>query len=164
MYRKLNGYMTKYAPDHPKAMKGTGYEGYVYEHILVAEDNLGRHLQPGEEVHHLDRNRSNNASYNIIVLLKSEHMRLHRWLSKVEVLELLPIPPHNCPVCNQPINNPRTSHCSHKCSSIARRKVYRPTKEDLKKDIDTMSWVAVGRKYGVSDNAVRKWARTYGIL
>jgi transposase-like protein len=24
-----------------------------------------------------------------------------------------------------------------------------------------MSWVAVGRKYGVSDNAVRKWLRRY---
>lgn len=24
-----------------------------------------------------------------------------------------------------------------------------------------MSWSAVGRKYGVSDNAVRKWMRTY---
>jgi transposase-like protein len=24
-----------------------------------------------------------------------------------------------------------------------------------------MSWLAVGRKYGVSDNAVRKWVRWY---
>ena len=24
-----------------------------------------------------------------------------------------------------------------------------------------MSWLAVGRKYGVSDNAVRKWMRWY---
>jgi transposase-like protein len=28
-------------------------------------------------------------------------------------------------------------------------------------DVETMSIVAVGRKYGVSDNAVRKWIRWY---
>jgi len=31
-------------------------------------------------------------------------------------------------------------------------------------DIDNMSWVAIGRKYSVSDNAVKKWARKYGLL
>jgi transposase-like protein len=27
--------------------------------------------------------------------------------------------------------------------------------------VAAMSWVAVGAKYGVSDNAVRKWLRRY---
>ncbi len=34
----------------------------------------------------------------------------------------------------------------------------------LKEDIENLSWVAIGKKYGVSDNAVRKWAKKYGIL
>ena len=41
------------------------------------------------------------------------------------------------------------------------RKVPRPTYEQLKEDLAHMSWLAVGRKYGVSDNAVRKWVRWY---
>lgn len=41
------------------------------------------------------------------------------------------------------------------------RKVPRPTYEQLRADLTQMSWVAVGRKYGVSDNAVRKWIRWY---
>ena len=41
------------------------------------------------------------------------------------------------------------------------RKVVRPTYEQLKHDLAHMSWLAVGRKYGVSDNAVRKWVRWY---
>jgi HNH endonuclease len=41
------------------------------------------------------------------------------------------------------------------------RKVPRPTYEQLKEDLGHMSWLAVGRKYGVSDNAVRKWVRWY---
>lgn len=42
-----------------------------------------------------------------------------------------------------------------------RRKVPRPAYEQLKQDLETMSYCAVGRKYGVSDNAVRKWLRWY---
>jgi len=30
--------------------------------------------------------------------------------------------------------------------------------------LETMSWCAIGRKYDVSDSAIRKWARKYGIL
>lgn len=41
------------------------------------------------------------------------------------------------------------------------RKVPRPSYEQLKADLQTMSFCAVGRKYGVSDNAVRKWLRSY---
>lgn len=40
----------------------------------------------------------------------------------------------------------------------------KPSKEDLEKSIAEMTWVAMGRKYGVSDNGVRKWARGYGLL
>jgi hypothetical protein len=42
-----------------------------------------------------------------------------------------------------------------------RRKVERPSYEQLMADVQAMSFVAVGRKYGVSDNAVRKWIRCY---
>lgn len=41
------------------------------------------------------------------------------------------------------------------------RKVERPSHEQLLKDVASMSMCAVGRKYGVSDNAVRKWLRWY---
>jgi hypothetical protein len=41
------------------------------------------------------------------------------------------------------------------------RKVDRPSYEQLLDDLTSMSFLAVGRKYGVSDNAVRKWVRWY---
>ena len=63
-------------------------------------------------------------------------------------------------------------HCSKYCAQrhdrshlrVPRpetRKVPRPTYEQLKDDLSDLSWLAVGRKYGVSDNAVRKWMRWY---
>jgi hypothetical protein len=42
-----------------------------------------------------------------------------------------------------------------------RRKVERPPYEQLLEEIEGTSYLAVGRRYGVSDNAVRKWVRWY---
>lgn len=50
------------------------------------------------------------------------------------------------------------------CNSIFLRKTDRPTKETLTKELKETSFTAVGRKYGVTDNAVRKWAVRYGII
>jgi hypothetical protein len=41
------------------------------------------------------------------------------------------------------------------------RKVERPPYEQLVEEIEATSYLAVGRKYGVSENAVRKWVRWY---
>ena len=41
------------------------------------------------------------------------------------------------------------------------RKVERPLYKDLINEIEKSSYLAVGRKYGVSDNAIRKWIRVY---
>jgi hypothetical protein len=47
---------------------------------------------------------------------------------------------------------------------LSRKVVNRPSKEELQEMLSLMSWCAIGRKYKVSDNAVRKWARAYGLL
>jgi hypothetical protein len=61
-------------------------------------------------------------------------------------------------------------HCSHRCGSRSTasraahedsRLVVRPPYEQLMAEIAATSWLAVGRKYGVSDNAIRKWVRAY---
>jgi hypothetical protein len=71
-------------------------------------------------------------------------------------------PTGKCPICDEDVYG--TIYCSVKCSSISRRKVKRPSKKNLKKMLDNMSFCAIGRQYQVSDNAVRKWAKTYGLL
>ena len=40
-------------------------------------------------------------------------------------------------------------------------RVERPPYEQLVAEVAATGWSAVGRKYGVSDNAVRKWVRAY---
>ena len=41
--------------------------------------------------------------------------------------------------------------------------MYKPTREQLKADIRSMPMVQVGSKYLVSDNAVRKWCKSYNL-
>ena len=61
-------------------------------------------------------------------------------------------------------------YCSRECGMHSpgprdpqpeRRKVERPPYDVLKAELAASSFSAVGRKYGVSDNAVRKWLRWY---
>lgn len=43
------------------------------------------------------------------------------------------------------------------------RKVDRPSSDDLFILIKTLPFTGIGKRYGVSDNAVRKWAKSYGL-
>ena len=51
--------------------------------------------------------------------------------------------------------------CYHKHLYESKRKVERPPYEQLKAEVQASSYVQVGKKYGVSDNAIRKWLKMY---
>ena len=54
-------------------------------------------------------------------------------------------------------------YCSS-CSHIHKRKVERPCKEQLISDFKELKGFSqIGRKYEVSDNAVRKWFKYYDL-
>lgn len=46
---------------------------------------------------------------------------------------------------------------------LSLRKIERPTLEQLLKDIEDTNYVQTGKKYGVSDNSIRKWIKNYKI-
>lgn len=68
----------------------------------------------------------------------------------------------NCCIdCNIAIYDNKAKRCV-KCSGFNRRKVKdRPSLEQLLEDKKTMTMVAIGKKYNVSDSAVRKWIKNY---
>jgi hypothetical protein len=66
----------------------------------------------------------------------------------------------------------RQRYCSRACGmraprpargvpKPALRRVERPPYEELLREVAESGWSAVGRRYGVSDNAIRKWVRQY---
>lgn len=60
-----------------------GYRQYkekgtrAYEHRMVAESKIGRKLQKGEHVHHINGDKLDNRPENLMVLSASEHVKLH---------------------------------------------------------------------------------------
>jgi len=82
-------------------------------------------------------------------------------------------PERICARCESPFrpNRPQQRYCSQTCgmraprprgqANPARRRAERPPYDQLMCEIAATSYVAVGRKYGVSDNAIRKWVRQY---
>jgi hypothetical protein len=62
-------------------------------------------------------------------------------------------------ICKCGVKKNRKSQNCSKCNGEERRKVERPSIEQLKKEVEEFGYSATGRKYGVSDNAVRKWIK-----
>jgi transcription elongation factor Elf1 len=73
-----------------------------------------------------------------------------------------------CPVCKNEFDtkNEGQIYCSSSCLSFSQRRTVRPSKEELKKLVDdkSIAWTKMGEMFGVSDNAVRKWSRQYGLI
>lgn len=167
--RTLNGYVLIYNPDHPKSMKSKNWFGYVYEHILIAEEDLGRSILDDEEVHHLDLDRSNNCISNLIVLSKKAHRRLHTWINNGAFISkdingnsVNSVKPKlRCNVCDKPLKLKQRHYCSKKC--LLASKVSIMNKYSLEEVIYYLkenSFVKAGKHFGISDNGLRKWLFT----
>lgn len=70
-----NGYILIWKPNHPRA----DVNGYIYEHILVAEKTLGKSLPTGAVVHHINRIKTDNRKENLVICQDNNyHKLLHR--------------------------------------------------------------------------------------
>lgn len=90
---------------------------------------------------------------NIITQLKEE---------KPKRLKIL-----NCNMCNLKLGEDnKTGYCEQCYPKMVvqtgiTRKVTRPPCEQLMEELRVSNFTQVGKKYGVSDNAIRKWIKTY---
>ena len=71
-----------------------------------------------------------------------------------------------CPICKKEFDtkNDKQTYCSSSCQTFALRRAARPNKNELKSLIETTAWVQIGKMFGVTDNAVRKWAKQYELI
>lgn len=68
---------------------------------------------------------------------------------------------HKCIECDVEINRQNATKKCMSCQRTSTRKVERPSYDDLMKELKVSNYVQVAKKYGVTDNAVRKWVRVY---
>lgn len=131
------------------------------------------------EIDHINGVHSDNRIENIRAICPNCHAQTHNYKGKnMQICKSKPPPseepkepqepkpPNLCTGCNKEImhRHQRCNQCNakHKFETGVARKVQdRPSYEQLLDDIANMSIVKVGQKYGVSDNAIRKWIRKY---
>jgi endogenous inhibitor of DNA gyrase (YacG/DUF329 family) len=112
------------------AIRRPGYKwvsknGYIYvychirkrsieEHRKIMADHLGRELTQDEQVHHKNRNRSDNRIENLEVVTRSAHAERHRTVHE-----------RTCPTCGaifRPTHD-NARFCSIRCSKLKGRNV-----------------------------------------
>ncbi|MCL4859508.1 MAG: HNH endonuclease [Caldilineaceae bacterium] len=141
----------------------TGF-GQEYEQRLVAERAFGP-IPPDHIVRRHNSDRTDNRAANLYLLRRSDH--------GLFTLEREPALTYTCAHCGQTFKAPRQRiertpsgqlFCSRACKDVMHRKVTRPSADELHRlMLDIGNWTALGQQFGVSDNAVRKWARRYGL-
>jgi hypothetical protein len=124
---------------------------------------LGKHMSL--ILDHINGDPTDNRFENLRILCPNCNATLPTHCGKRRVKE--------CVICNAEFVGPNQV-CSSDCAKtlmslraslprIESRKATRPPQMQLLKELESSNWAAVGRKYGVTDNAIRKWVRFYGL-
>lgn len=126
-------------------------------------------------VDHVNGDRYDSRPGNVRFLCPNCHSQTETYAGKSKGYEANPVKPINtstknkrdkamkrdrsCIKCQEPITSTgKTGLCST-CVKVEQRKVDRPSEASLIEELKTSNYSALGRKYGVSDNAIRKWLR-----
>lgn len=148
------GYYIFFDKKHPLSNN----QGRVYFHRHVASVKMGKWIESMIHVHHKDGNKKNNEPYNIEILSREDHTKLHS-LEKYGIKEEI-----HCSNCNKKFlpNKKSTSCCSNKCRTENGR-LFNVSKLELEKLIWEMPTTKVCKMFNVSDVAISKRCKLFNI-
>ena len=168
---------------HPmKSVKNLGSEfaylqnanGCALESRIVAHKMLGRPIKSTEVVWHIDQDPSNNKPDNLMVFKsRSDIAAYQNGCDAIEVDNVYFCPDKSirfankthgykiCPKCGKFMTQ-EASRCKA-CDSYAKRVTERPDFDTLLKYASVCNYCELGLLLGVSDNAVRKWVKEFGL-
>ena len=130
------------------------------------------------ELHHIDFNHHNNELSNLQIVCSNCHMQLHNYnnnhkkekidynndikkYNSISTIQKIKEKEYKeCPVCHK-MFNPRhkeQKYCSQECSHKSQQKGI-PSKEIMIEKMKEFNYnfTQIGKYFGVSDNAIRKW-------
>lgn len=120
--RRTNGYMAVHFPSHPKA----DVNGYMSEHVLIAETILGKLLPKGAVIHHVNQNKADNRPANLVICENDQYHRLLHVRTRIVKRGGKPSMHKVCPVCDTlrqhhefPVNRRNLYNLNWECRSCA---------------------------------------------
>ena len=84
-YMTRAGYVVVLNPKHPFA----DIKGYIFEHRIIVEKQIGRYLKPKEKCHHLEKKDNNNPKMLMAFINNSAHIRFHKNPDNVKPKEII---------------------------------------------------------------------------
>lgn len=138
------------------------------------------------ELHHKNGDHSDNRLDNLEILCSNCHSQKHSYCKNIQKKEkksvtnkkITPVAKkyikngdykivsNTCPVCGKTFSAPQKNrYCSQKCWHIASERCKNGMSKDslIKAFKEFGNFASVGRFFGISDNAIRKWCKKYGI-
>ena len=120
------------------------------------------------ELHHKDTNHYNNSLENLQILCPNCHSiqegnsgaaigtKVKKEVKpKTEKLIFI------CPQCGQEFSG--KGKICRKCYNFSNRIIERPNRDELKTLIRNNSFLSLSKKFGISDNAIRKWCKSMNL-
>lgn len=135
--------------------------GLLEDKCIVCSQGNGWNGKPlSLHLDHINGINNDHRLENLRILCPNCHSQTETYAGKKTKIS------YACVQCNTPISKTgsKSSGLCKSCAQRKRQKADRPSIEQLLKDVVETSYVATGKKYGVSDNAIRKWIRLYQTM